>query len=610
MCKDQKYSTTTANAAPQLVVPAAVIVMLLVFFSAITIFIRRSSHFIADDFDHFSDVVNKSFFDMLRTPIDVHFVPFHKLESFLIFTISPLNFDVALAAMVSGWFLIVILLHFILRRLVSVRAAWLITLLVGASPVWIHTLIWWSSAAHRIPYLILQAVAVIFYLRYRERQQRLDSLLCVAAQVFALGFYVKAILFPVVFVALEICLAVQVRRLSRAGIRLISSMVVVSALYSIWYLFVSPVMRVSMGVEAIEIVSGSIKLLLRFSGSLINLPIEQSWSAWAAALVWGAVIGVLLWRKPLSIVPISLLITLLLVSNALTISGRGALIVSFPLWAMRYYVDELVLVGIFGALAIQTDVGASIKNSDSLAQVPTLLLAMVLIIGYPVSAYFSGRELFVKAYDNHQRTHDFMSGLMRSFKEASTQTVPPTILNADFPSFSYGFMGSRKSMAEIFGHVYPQLKWLQQPEQARGRIHQIGEDGQLRLAVLSDQPDFRDGISFPDWSIAEPSHRWSRDKHATILFSLRPKQKYKGQLLIKGPVLGSQRVAVRLNGTAIADIRLGETAECCSWSVYFPPDLLRADGLNAFEFDLPDARSPGNGDQRILAIGVQDVQVR
>lgn len=608
MSIDQKLPMATVTLIERWATPIAVSTMLLAFFSALTIFIRHSSHFIADDFDHFSEVLTKSFFELLRTPIDVHFVPLHQLESFLIFTLAPLNFDVALGLMVLGWITIIVLLRRILCRLVSSQAAWVITLLIGASPVWIHTLIWWSSAAHRIPYLVLQAAAVLFYLRYREQQQRRDGLLCVMAQVFALGFYVKAILFPVIFAALELCLALQARRFSKAGLRVLVGMVVVSAIYVTWYLFFSPVMHVSVGLGIVETFLGALELLSRFGGLLLFLPIEQPWSVWVAGAFWGALVGLFIWYKPSAALPIALLTGLLLISYTLTVSGRGGLMLNFPLAAMRYYMDELVVVGVFFALAISSEVGASV--SSLLRRRCVLFLLLVLIVGYPIFAYFSDRTLFVKAYGGHQRTHDFMLNLGRSLKDASKLPTSPVILDADFPSFAYGFMGSSKPMADIFAAVYPRLEWLQRPEQARGKVYQIRDDGRLGLAMLSDNPDFRDSISFPDWSIAEGTHRWSRDYHATILFSLQSDHKYEGELLVRGPVLGMQHVAVRLNGAAIANISLNESANCCSWSVRFSPDLLRADGLNAFEFDLLDARKPGNGDQRILAIGVQEVQIR
>lgn len=608
--KYQKIMVSIAVALERRAIPVAVMLMLFAFVSAITVFVRKSTHFIADDFDHFSDVMEKSFFDVLMTPIDVHFVPLHKLASFLVFTLAGLNFDVALGVMVAGWVASVFLLHRILLLLIPMRAALLVTLLIGASPVWLHSLIWWSSAAHRIPYLVLQAAAILGYLRFRGQQYHRDGILCIVMQLLALGFYVKAILLPLFLAGIELCLAIQGRRLSRGGLKLIFIIGLISALYVSWYLFFSPVMRTSMELEAVGAVFGAVKLLLRFSGQLLFLPIEQSWSLWGAGVFWVALVGLFIWRKSISSIPVVVLVLLLLISYVLTISGRGGLIVEYPLAVMRYSVEELVLTAVFAALAVKGASGGSLPASGLLQQRCGLLLVVVLLVGYPVFSYYYDRAFFIKVYGGHERTHDFMVNLIQSLNDLSKSPVQPIILDADFPGFAYGFLGSKKPIAEVFGHVYPQIRWLREAGQARGDVLQILNDGRLGPAYLSDSPDFRDRISFPGWSIAESSHRWSQGNRATILFSLRPGQEYEGLLLVRGPVLGSQRVAVRLNDTPIANVRLGDNVDCCSWSIEFSTDLLRADGLNAFEFDLPDARQPGNGDERVLAIGVQTVQIR
>lgn len=592
------------------VIPAAVAIMLFAFVSAMTVFLRKNTHFVADDFDHFSDVMEKSFFDVLMTPIDVHFVPLHKFASFLIFTWAQLDFDAALCAMVAGWVASVFFLHRILLRLIPLRAALLITLLIGASPAWLHTLIWWSSAAHRIPYLALQAAAILGYLRFRDRLHRRDGILCAAMQLLALGFYVKAILLPLFLAGIELCLAIQGRRLSRGGLKLIFSMGLISALYVSWYLFFSPVMRAPMDLGVVGTVSGAIKLLLRLGAQLLFMPVEQPWSLWGAAVFWVALVGLCIWRKSISPIPVAILILLLLISYVLTVSGRGGLIVEYPLAVMRYSVDELILIAVFAALAMKGVSGGPALASGLLQRRCGLFLVGILLVGYPILSYYYDRAFFVKFYSGHKRTHDFMVNLTRSLSDRSSSPEQSIILAADFPGFAYGFLGSKKPMAEIFSHAYPKIRWLSVPGQVRGDVFQVLNDGRLGLAYLPDSPDFRDSISFPGWSVAESSHRWSQGKRATILFSLRPGQEYEGLLLVRGPVLGVQRVAVRLNDTPIANVRLGANVDCCSWSIKFDAALLRADGLNAFEFELPDARQPGNGDERVLAIGVQTVKIR
>lgn len=584
-------------------------IMALLFFCATTIFVRHNSHFIADDFDHFGDIIMKSLPEMLATRIDVHFVPFHQLASYLIFKFAPLNFDVALGVMIAGWVGGTSLLYLVLRRLAPQRGALLIILMVATSPAWLHILIWWSAAAHRIPYLLLQAAACLTYLRYRENQRRVDALLCLVIQVIALGFYVKTILFPIVLVAIEVCLSFFSRKLSREGVRLCIGMSMISAFYVVWYLISSPTVRIGDELDAVGTLSIALHFIFRLGALLLFLPIEQVWSEWVAGVFWGSLACWSIWRSPRSALPIAALVAILLISFTLTVTGRGAL-VSFPFAAMRYYSDELFIVGIFGALTMAAHTGPSIKAVSLGGKHYGTLALLTVLICYPVGAYFANRSVFSKAYEQHRLTHDFMIELKRSLNAASENLPPRVILHTDFPAFVYGFMGMRKPMADILGAVYPRLEWLQQPEQARGNVYQINDDGRLGIAVLPDKPDFRDNMSFPDWSVAEESHRWSRDYHATILFSLQPAHKYEGELLVRGPVLGTQRVAVSLNGAAIANISLNESADCCSWSVRFSPDLLRADGLNAFEFDLPDARKPGNGDPRILAVGIHAVQIR
>lgn len=604
---NSKSALAATSIAERWAVPIAVLTMLLVFISALTIFIRHSSHFIADDFDHFSEILTKPLFELLLTPIDVHFAPLHQLSSFLIFNLAPLNFDAALIVMLAGWVAIVCIVHCALRRLTTTRAAWVITLLIGVSPVWIHNLIWWSSAAHRIPYLVLQAASIFFYLRFRDQLQRRDGVFCTAMQVVALGFYVKAILFPVILAALEVCLALQARKLSRPGVKLWLAMGTISAIYIIWYLFFAPVMRAPMGLGVMDTLMGSIQLLLRLGGLLLFLPIEESWSAWGAGIFWCVLAGLSIWRRPSRALPIAILIILLLVGGALTISGRAGLILQFPLAAMRYYLDELVIVAVFLAVIVNYDEVAKELTFTALHRRHAFVL--LLIVVYPIGAYFSNRIIFTKAYENHQRTHDFMVNLERSLKEASALPAPPVMLDADFPGFAYGFMGSRRSMADILEAVYPRLIWFGESSQTQGRAYQIREDGQLALAALSDQPDFRDAISFPNWSIAEVSHRWSSGHHAIILISLKSGHKYRGELVVKGPVLGEQRVVARLNGTKIADLILTESVDCCSWRLQFNPALLRAEDLNIFDFELPDARKPNSNDQRELAIGIQKINI-
>ena len=142
----------------------------------------------------------------------------------------------------------------------------------------------------------------------------------------------------------------------------------------------------------------------------------------------------------------------------------------------------------------------------------------------------------------------------------------------------------------------------------------------LRTASLSDaqrkqlQPlqigrpyTHRDSVlGFDGWSWPEETHRWSNGKSAKIVFRLDAKAAQAPQrLALRLASLGTQRTRWRLNGTDLGERRIGGEAE-----LVFPvkPGLLR-EGENVVEIELPDARLPGNGDARRLALAFKSLEL-
>src|SRR5689334_7021536 len=60
---------------------------------------RQRASFRGDDYLGFYGVVTQPLRAFLVTPIDVHFLPLHRLATWLIYRIAPLDFDVALGVM-------------------------------------------------------------------------------------------------------------------------------------------------------------------------------------------------------------------------------------------------------------------------------------------------------------------------------------------------------------------------------------------------------------------------------------------------------------------------------------------------------------------------------
>ena len=111
------------------------------------------------------------------------------------------------------------------------------------------------------------------------------------------------------------------------------------------------------------------------------------------------------------------------------------------------------------------------------------------------------------------------------------------------------------------------------------------------------------------WSSAEPTHRWSVGKASRLVFKVDAHQKFEGVLKLRVGTLGSQKITISLNetqiysgvvdaGDKVLDIPINRTL------------LVSGEDTNTLAFELPDARLPGNGDPRILALALKSFQIR
>lgn len=576
----------------------------IVFTFCMAIFIQQNSHFIADDFDHFTDAAVKSLPEMMLTRIDVHFVPLHKLSSYLIFKLAPLSFDLALLVMTAQWLTAMALLYLVSRRFIPTAPACLLAVVITASPVWIHVLVWWSAAAHRLPYFILQAAAILAYLRYRDRENPLMFMLCITLQVLAFGFYVKAVLFPVIFLGLEVCVAASTQRLSRAGIKLCIGLGVVSLLYTCWYLLSPDSMRVGAELTLIQTIELAIHQVLRLGAVLLFLPLDYSLSVWISMAFWGVLAYWSIWRSRKTALPIIVLLVILFISSALNVAGRGE-IIAYYFGVMRYCSEEIVVIGLFLAIIISMHANPADNQHPVKPNARFILIGLMLL--YPVASYLSSTTLFHNLYHQHVQARSYLNTLQNSLNEAAAEPAPPAILKGNFPAFVYGFLGASISMEAVMGAAYPGPRWVDLMGGIKD-LHQIDDEGRLRPLQLPDAPPFDNDLSFNDWHEAEATHRWSRGNRATIYFTPVPGKVYQGVMEIEGPVIATQRVTVYLNDQLISSLVLHAGSSCCEWNVHFSPDLLQA-GINKFVLELPDALQAGAEDKRIIAIGVRELKI-
>jgi ADP-heptose:LPS heptosyltransferase/glycosyltransferase involved in cell wall biosynthesis len=114
-------------------------------------------------------------------------------------------------------------------------------------------------------------------------------------------------------------------------------------------------------------------------------------------------------------------------------------------------------------------------------------------------------------------------------------------------------------------------------------------------------------IEWRGFSGSEAQWRWSESTSATIVFEYLTKDDKTGRANLKliFNTLGRQRIIARLNGRQV----VSATYDGKNIRLMVPGKYLKV-GSNALEFELPDARMPGNGDTRRLAIAVKSLEIQ
>lgn len=139
---------------------------------------------------------------------------------------------------------------------------------------------------------------------------------------------------------------------------------------------------------------------------------------------------------------------------------------------------------------------------------------------------------------------------------------------------------------------------------------------QERRAFFQDFERVRPGVAYSHqdeiavyfgWSHMEPGHRWSQGRLSRIIFFVDDPADYIGRLNLDASTLGTQRIAVALNGESIHSATLASVDG--DIPIPFPPSLLR-EGYNELTLNLPDARQPDNGDARVLALALRGFSIQ
>ncbi|MCF8167931.1 MAG: hypothetical protein K9J77_04870, partial [Rhodoferax sp.] len=184
----------------------ALSLLCVVFVLRVAFFSVDRSHFIDDDYEHFVNARAIDFLSFVTARVDnIHLAPVHKLLSYLIAQSSPISFPTAVA-LVSVLHLIAAAVLFATLQTMRPGAYNLhISVFFSLATTLMEQTTWWSSAAHRLPYVIFSLLALLFFLRHLQSGRLRDWAASGGAFLLALGAYSKAVLLP--FLLLAVVLA-------------------------------------------------------------------------------------------------------------------------------------------------------------------------------------------------------------------------------------------------------------------------------------------------------------------------------------------------------------------------------------------------------------------
>jgi hypothetical protein len=157
----------------------------------------------------------------------------------------------------------------------------------------------------------------------------------------------------------------------------------------------------------------------------------------------------------------------------------------------------------------------------------------------------------------------------------------------------------------LFDWRYP--PFLHNAERSQRRLAEHNAQLDFSRAVVVIHHNSEDGVVLKGWSFDRPAHRWNDGNVAAIDFLLPESPKPVGVIKIVAMYYGNQRVNVSLNGEAVASYSSREVRVAKTIAV--KPNQLLPGQWNSLVFDLPDAKSPGEQDPRLLAMGLKSIAI-
>jgi hypothetical protein len=410
------------------------------------------SDFSNDDLDNFVVMLRCGLWQYLMTPIDVHIVPGHRLLSWAIYHVAPMNFSVAIVVVLACHIATLFMLWRTLQLLGTDAWGDLIVCGYAASALIVYGLAWWAHAAHRAPYVLLDACAIYHYLAWLKNGQRW-RLLCVAVAFGgAFCFYEKAVLIPLHllfmgYLADESWFRLNARRFLLPPILLLCC----SAIYAVAYLSfhagavkATPIQALRADVEFSQtFLSNALGIASEGFHDVPQSGMSPALAGLVAALA--ALVGFSLYRDGASWKPLVAAMLLVMLDDLpIVLSNRGTLRPE-TMHQSRFGYEELHLFAMLAGIWLLRVGAAGAQAAVRWAAFAVILLYAGLNVTYLQGAR-SKFGLVSMLDQSHSYLHNLRSGLARIAVDA------PVFENDRLPGYlaMFGITPDTRTMLPLF----------------------------------------------------------------------------------------------------------------------------------------------------------------
>jgi hypothetical protein len=451
--------------------------------------VYASCDFHGDDILSLLLLQSKGFWAAVLTPIDVHFVPLQRVLTYAIYALAPMSFGLAVVTLALVHIAGSVYLWAILRSFGLRLGADFLTWFYVTSPLSFPLLKWWSSGAHRFPYLFCCFAAVYHYLAFRKKGSPWHLALLALFSIGAMGFYSKGFLVPVTLGAVELAVCIQRRQLlpKRAVVALLVSGALAGAVFAAsrplfpneWgslRLEARAVMKfMGTGVERAALGPflplspllprkppvGSPPLLVDDDAPLIPV----AWAAWSAIVLVSCLAQ---WRNA----AIWAIAVGLVAANAgsMAVSAKAYMLETLILLHPRFGLEVLWIPVLFGGIVLANGEGRGGPRSAAWAVVAAISFVCV----WPAMAYWKIESNYTVSSTAGRTSRTYLSNVRQDLARLAPAVDSGEIgfVNALVGKPALVFRRVRTSeLLSLFG--------VQARYGGPGPLYEIGEDGRI-----------------------------------------------------------------------------------------------------------------------------------